>query len=324
MRLNRKAGNSRNLRTGSLANLRQRHGVIDMSTTRLTFLYPHLFRSVRVSDSAANTARVRTQAPRIQCQHVRSFAASERRVRQSPQRHGKAVEPYPIGGGSADEFKIPASAIEGKDAEKSREQSGTEVKSSEAEGGQSSATRPSSEGPSSETLQNTSNTNNLENESAAEPPSSQQPATNASQSFAPLETVLQMPPPERQDQENATKSPHLQTPPYVHHFDTYTLVQQVEAGDFTAEQSITAMKAVRSLLARNLDVAKAGLVSKSDVENVSCSPCCGQFYAHSFSRKATSFAQPALNCGQRSKISAKRRRRLCAENGPCCNMRWIF
>lgn len=280
MRLNRKAGNSRNLGTGSLANVRQPRGVIDMSTTRLTFLYPHLFRSVRVSDSAANTARVRTQAPRIQCQHVRRFAASERRVRQSPQRHGKAVEPYPIGGGSTDEFKIPASAVEGKDAEENREQSGTEVKSSEAEEGQSSAARPSSEGPSSETLQNTSNTKNLENESAAEPVSSQQPGTNAPQSFAPLETVLQMPPPERQDQENATKSPHLQTPPYVHHFDTYTLVQQVEAGDFTAEQSITAMKAVRGLLARNLDVAKAGLVSKSDVENVSYCPCCRQFYAH--------------------------------------------
>jgi len=61
--------------------------------------------------------------------------------------------------------------------------------------------------------------------------------------------------------------PHLTPPPYVHHFDSYSLVKQVEAGGFTGDQAITAMKAVRSLLAQNLDVAQDGLVSKSDVEN---------------------------------------------------------
>lgn len=85
----------------------------------------------------------------------------------------------------------------------------------------------------------------------------------------PIETVLQMPAPESVEKENERKPPHLQTPPYVHHFDTYTLVQQVEAGGFTMDQSVTAMKAVRGLLAQNLDVAREGLVSKSDVENVS-------------------------------------------------------
>ncbi|KAI9052311.1 hypothetical protein LZ554_003664 [Drepanopeziza brunnea f. sp. 'monogermtubi'] len=84
---------------------------------------------------------------------------------------------------------------------------------------------------------------------------------------APIDTVLHMPPPETVEEENAGKPPHLQTPPYVHHFDTYTLVQQVEAGGFTEAQSVTAMKAVRGLLAFNLEVARQGLVSKSDVEN---------------------------------------------------------
>lgn len=84
----------------------------------------------------------------------------------------------------------------------------------------------------------------------------------------PKDTVLRMPPAETAEEENDSKPPHLQTPPYVHHFDTYTLVQQVEAGGFTAAQSVTAMKAVRGLLAQNLDVARRGLVSKSDVENV--------------------------------------------------------
>lgn len=89
------------------------------------------------------------------------------------------------------------------------------------------------------------------------------------QTSGPMETVLEMPMPESAEEQNAAKPPHLQTPPYVHHFDTYTLVQQVQEGGFTAEQAITGMKAVRGLLALNLDVAKAGLVSKSDVENVS-------------------------------------------------------
>ena len=100
-------------------------------------------------------------------------------------------------------------------------------------------------------------------------PTNQSNPQDAPLTAAPLETVLQMPPPQSVEAENDGKPPHLQTPPYVHHFDTYTLVQQVERGGYTTEQSITAMKAVRSLLALNLDVAKKGLVSKSDVENVS-------------------------------------------------------
>lgn len=85
----------------------------------------------------------------------------------------------------------------------------------------------------------------------------------------PLETVLEMPAPESAEELNAQRPPHLQMPPYVHHFDTYTLVSQVQGGGFTTDQAVTSMKAVRGLLALNLDVAKAGLVSKSDVENVS-------------------------------------------------------
>ncbi|KAH7321802.1 hypothetical protein BKA65DRAFT_540954 [Rhexocercosporidium sp. MPI-PUGE-AT-0058] len=100
-------------------------------------------------------------------------------------------------------------------------------------------------------------------------PSSSNSATSTSSNTPPnpLETVLHMPPPETAEEENASKPPHLQTPPYVHHFDTYTLVQQVEAGGFSNEAAITSMKAVRGLLALNLEVARKGLVSKSDVEN---------------------------------------------------------
>ena len=64
------------------------------------------------------------------------------------------------------------------------------------------------------------------------------------------------------------KHSHLHAPPYVHHFDTYTLVRDLEKGGFTQDQSVTMMKAVRSLLAVNMDVAIEELVSKSDIANV--------------------------------------------------------
>ena len=63
------------------------------------------------------------------------------------------------------------------------------------------------------------------------------------------------------------KPPHLQAPPYIHHFDTFGLVRDLKEGGFTQEQSVTLMKAVRGLLAANLEFARDSLVSKSNVEN---------------------------------------------------------
>lgn len=83
-------------------------------------------------------------------------------------------------------------------------------------------------------------------------------------------TVLHMDPPlERPPTDTPANSdmPHLVPPPYVHHFDSYTLVKRIEEGGFTPNSSVEMMKIVRALLAENLDVAQHGLVSKSDVEN---------------------------------------------------------
>ncbi|KYK60149.1 hypothetical protein DCS_01284 [Drechmeria coniospora] len=79
----------------------------------------------------------------------------------------------------------------------------------------------------------------------------------------PVDTVLLMPGPA----ETARQHPHLSPPPYVHHFDSYSLVKQLQDGGYTQAQATTAMKAIRALLAQNLDVAQQSLVSKSDVEN---------------------------------------------------------
>ncbi|EQK98086.1 MOZ protein represents a chromatin-associated acetyltransferase [Ophiocordyceps sinensis CO18] len=73
-----------------------------------------------------------------------------------------------------------------------------------------------------------------------------------------------MEPPERV----ARQHPHMAPPPYVHHFDSYSLVKQLQQGGYTPEQATTAMKGIRTLLAHNLDGAQQSLVSKSNVENV--------------------------------------------------------
>ena len=80
----------------------------------------------------------------------------------------------------------------------------------------------------------------------------------------PLETVLHMPSPQEEEQR---RPPHLKTPPYVHHFDTYSLVKDLTTSGFTQDQSVTVMKAVRGILTDNMNLAREGLVSKSNVEN---------------------------------------------------------
>ena len=84
----------------------------------------------------------------------------------------------------------------------------------------------------------------------------------------PLEAVLHMQPPEVVAKQHPAMSP----PPYVHHFDSYGLVKQLQDGGYSQPQATTAMKGIRTLLAQNLDVAQSSLVSKSDVENVSLIP----------------------------------------------------
>ena len=79
----------------------------------------------------------------------------------------------------------------------------------------------------------------------------------------PLEAIMHSPPPGKVSKAHPSMSPSK----YVHHFDSYSLVKQLEEGGYTKGQAITAMKGVRALLAQNLGVAQESLVSKSDVEN---------------------------------------------------------
>lgn len=81
--------------------------------------------------------------------------------------------------------------------------------------------------------------------------------------------------------------PHIDTPRYVHHFDTYSLVRRLNAGDWTKPQAITIMKSMRLLLGDNLDKASQALVSKSDVENETYlfSAACSELRTEVFARR---------------------------------------
>lgn len=97
----------------------------------------------------------------------------------------------------------------------------------------------------------------------APPPSSPPASAPKSTDAKTLDSVLHMPGPS----DEAHKPPHLKTPPYVHHFDTYGLVRQLAKSHYTEAQSVTLMKAVRGMLTSNMILARHGLVSKSNVEN---------------------------------------------------------
>ncbi|XHF96802.1 hypothetical protein AWENTII_000419 [Aspergillus wentii] len=94
------------------------------------------------------------------------------------------------------------------------------------------------------------------------------------QDQAPLDSVFHMPSPSAfltpsGSPGSDNRPPHMAPAPYVHHFDTYSLVRDLSKGAFTDDQSVTIMKAVRRILQNNLDFAKQSLTSKSDEENES-------------------------------------------------------
>jgi len=80
--------------------------------------------------------------------------------------------------------------------------------------------------------------------------------------------------------DGVNKPPHLTPPPYVHHFDTFTVVRSLEEGGFTEEQSVGITKLMRLVLAENMDLARDGIMSKADAEMVS--------YPHCFTKAHTS------------------------------------
>ncbi|KAK1751599.1 hypothetical protein QBC47DRAFT_350706 [Echria macrotheca] len=274
-----------------------------MASSRLTFLYPHLCRTGRWSEPAASqiiisrTTRRRptTSPPTLSCQHAAPFTTpSAGRQAPFPKRAGKAVEPLPLPAletsQTTTETNKPASEPTPED------QRGAQQDKTQDAGSNSGNAQTKSD---AKTNQPEPNSNPEAVKSASETPRPDPPpppktdekkpedlGTKTKGTSGPMDAILHMEPPSSSSSGpsvtfdfDSTKDPsslhsaasklasHLHPPPYVHHFDSYSLVKQLESGGYTHGQAITAMKAVRGLLASNLDVAQASLVSKSDVEN---------------------------------------------------------
>ncbi|EEP78676.1 predicted protein [Uncinocarpus reesii 1704] len=275
---------------------------VQMATSRLPFLYPNLLRSVRSCEPttyrsirfppAQHPAAAFHSCPRCEQEtsyHQRYGPAAEPHLRPPPWSTGKGdiLPPDSISKGtekalnkddqmqnSKDSSKQTASSATGTpdscqsppSPENSISASSTVLASElspqgNVDAGPGSVDPKAADGPSeSKDTNHNSATDNLgsvfqmSDASMASSPSSSSPQP---------ESMSLMPSPASESH----RHPHLSPPPYVHHFDSYSLVKDLNKGGFTEEQSISIMKAIRGLLADNLQVARNGLISKSDFEN---------------------------------------------------------
>ncbi|KAK2021401.1 hypothetical protein LX32DRAFT_604796 [Colletotrichum zoysiae] len=253
-----------------------------MQPARLTFLYPPLFRTIRVAEGAAAAANASrpsstttTTTTKTPCRR-RATAATEVRRRgyaafapttgalQSgfAPRHGKGVEPVTTTAAAAS--KGPAAAEDGLDPKTATTTTARTIATT--------ATAQSPPSPPPPPPPTTATTTTQKAAPGEDIEAAKQEARDQAKKSGPLEAILHMGPPEQQAAAAAAgagagQRPHMAPPPYVHHFDSYSLVKDLERGGYSKEQAITLMKAIRAILAQNLDVAQESLVSKSDVEN---------------------------------------------------------
>ena len=296
-----------------------------MSAPRLLFLYPPLWKRISASESHVVPQALSLAKQPTRCKRFHSI--TNYRQETFPQRYGPAAELLPPATSTGTSTN-KASSGETKDREIGTAKSSIGKGSRFLKGDikeaakESPGMREDSDPASgSQELGNGKTSSELD----AEALRTKDVAQNAGQDRTnkPLEKVLHMEPPTSVVSEEH-KTPHLHAPPYVHHFDTYGLVKDLEVGGFTQDQSITLMKAVRGLLATNLDVAKEGLVSKSDIENVrnpnhrfttSCS------LPGLNSRRLTFSVLLALSFAQKSKTLVKLLARRCVQKELISNMK---
>ncbi|POS81440.1 hypothetical protein DHEL01_v200172 [Diaporthe helianthi] len=279
-----------------------------MSTQRLSFLYPHLFRTARLGESAAGTSsgrcrrRATTTTRNSPSSHPRHAAApfgtstTSKKASFAP-RVGKGVEPKPLGtvqdapaleshmkglkqplnhplgkvqAAPSLESEVKGSAASPPPPAKLEGSGQTDARESTPEQRKDAARAldPSTDAPK-KTLSSPGVSSSEKAKKGGGAEAAAQEADGAhkggKRASGPMDAVLHMEPPEAKKPED--KPPHLAPSPYVHHFDSYSLVKQLEVGGYTQTQAITAMKAVRALLAQHLDTAQGGLISKADVEN---------------------------------------------------------
>ncbi|PWY72343.1 hypothetical protein BO70DRAFT_364869 [Aspergillus heteromorphus CBS 117.55] len=268
-----------------------------MAAPRLPFLYPNLMRAVRSCEP--HTYRSLRISSSNYPPHHAPFHTSRRHAQETyHRRYGPAAEAHlpppskPKDKTSRQQAPLPSS---GEDPESSAsadsappEQPDTQTTTSESSSQTQSNPAATDEPTKDKSVEESESREESEPASEAReaeivtaspsepPPRPEEPIRIFHPlNQNPLDGVLHMPSPSSylstsgEPSSDENKPPHLAPAPYVHHFDTYSLVQDLSKGAFTEEQSITIMKAVRSMLQNNYDMAKQSLTSKSDVENES-------------------------------------------------------
>lgn len=266
-----------------------------MAMPRLPFLYPNLMRAVRSCEPNTHRA-LRLTGPR------QKFHTSCRREQEAyHRRYGPAVEPnipppsrpkdasneqatekVPIGKDAAEKPEQNTSPAEAPPQSQPQQEAQRDTADAAAASASEQAAAESTKGgaPAKAELQDSYEEKSDGTEAASsstfsprdvgEEMSHMPPYTHQSA----FDDVYHMPSPSTYltpsgPSPSDNRPPHLSPAPYVHHFDTYSLVLDLSKGGYTNDQSITIMKAVRSILQNNLDLARQSLTSKSDFENES-------------------------------------------------------
>ncbi|EKG21068.1 hypothetical protein MPH_01612 [Macrophomina phaseolina MS6] len=237
-----------------------------MSTPRLTFLYPRFIRPFLISEAGPpgpvqryGTANEPVPPPQGSSGSATASGGGDAAKPKKAEDINKAVNGKAGKTKALDVANSDASAAVGAAAA---------AAAAAASAPETSSEQPQHQGPvqdhnappkgASPTIFETSSQGAAPNSPPKPAPAAVNKGTEAESN--PLEAVLRMPPP-------SSRTVHLTTPRYVHHFDTWSLVKQLAASGFSEDQSITLMKAIRAQLNDNMELARAGLVGKSDVEN---------------------------------------------------------
>ncbi|KAK0253481.1 hypothetical protein LTS09_011340 [Friedmanniomyces endolithicus] len=263
-----------------------------MAGPRLPFLWPILFRSAEAQTPATRSARAAAR--------FRAYHATPRRKQQEtvPQRYGSANEPPPhLGGGKSFGPLVTQPQVEQAKLPKIGErlqQSGEEeveeerVEATVASKQHDEPTTPTTVDSDIATYAGSDTKLDAAKSSATEDLLSQPSPSDARSVESLLDSIPgpampkdftepqarpeqnpEDPPLDHTTDEHSPpmKAPHLDQPRYVHHFDTYGLVKQLTSSGWSATHATLVMKAVRMMLADNMELAKDALVSKSMVEN---------------------------------------------------------
>ncbi|KAF3490646.1 uncharacterized protein GIQ15_00163 [Arthroderma uncinatum] len=290
-----------------------------MAHQRLPFLYPNLLRSVRACEPTTYRS-IRCPAQRTHSAGLHSSRACEQDTRFQ-KRYGPAVEPRlrpsepAADGAGSDQRPTSKEDAEQREAQVDKaagDTSKTPPKQSASDTGAQPSDKAHPKDAAAGLASEKGHDGSVEH---SEPPGLIEIGSGGSVGDTPsqndLGSVYKMSGSESQKdtdhpQANAMEpyihvhghKPPPSPNPYVHHFDTYTLVKDLSKGGFTEEQSISIAKSIHELLAVNLETTRGRLISKSDFEN--------EIYLF---RAACSELQNSIQTSRNTEIQSQRTRR---------------